>query len=86
MKNGFKSKEIYTAFEDVVGPEYICDDPVIMPSYHWTEFAAVILPEEHRRSAGHGQAVQQAQDKFRPICTGWTGMFPKGIICWICDG
>ena len=28
------SKEIYSAFEDVVGPENICDDPVIMPSYY----------------------------------------------------
>ena len=38
------SKEIYTAFEDVVGAENICDDPAIMPAYHSTEFAAVILP------------------------------------------
>ena len=27
------SKDIYSAFEDVVGPEYICNDPAIMPSY-----------------------------------------------------
>ena len=39
------SKDIYSAFEDVVGAEYICDDPVIMPSYHATEFAAIVLPE-----------------------------------------
>ena len=39
------SKEIYSALEDVVGAEYLCDDPVIMPSYYGNDFAAIILPE-----------------------------------------
>ena len=73
------SKDIYAAFEDVVGPEYICDDPVIMPSYHSTEFAAVVLPE----NTAEVQAIVKLCNKhkiiFRPICTGWTGSFAKGI-------
>ncbi len=74
------SKDIYTAFEDVVGPEYICADPVIMPSYHSTEFAAVILPE----NTAEVQAIVRLCNKhkiiFRPICTGWTGSFAKGSL------
>jgi glycolate oxidase len=74
------SKDVYTAFEDVVGQEYICDDPVIMPSYHSTEFAAVILPQ----NTAEVQAIVRLCNKhkliFRPVCTGWTGSFPKGSI------
>jgi glycolate oxidase len=74
------SKEIYKEFEDVVGEENICDDPVIMPSYFQTEFAAVILP----KNTVEVQAIVRLCNKhkliFRPICTGWSGMFPKNII------
>jgi glycolate oxidase len=74
------SKDIYSAFEDVVGEENICDDPAIMPSYHSTEFAAVILP----KNTAEVQAVVKLCNKyklvFRPVCTGWTGQFPPGII------
>ena len=51
-------KEIYKEFESVVGEENICDDPVIMPSYYNTEFAAVIqvLTEEvSRRERDRGE-------------------------------
>jgi glycolate oxidase len=69
------SKDVYSAFEDVVGPEYICDDPVIMPSYYATEFAAVILP----KNTAEVQAIVKLCNKhklpFRPVCTGWTGTF-----------
>ena len=74
------SKEVYKEFEAVVGEENICDDPAIMPSYYSTEFAAVILPG----NTAEVQAVVKLCNKhklmFRPICTGWSGMFPKGII------
>jgi len=74
------SKDIYKAFEDVVGEEYICDDPAIMPSYHSAELAAVILPE----NTAEVQAIVKLCNKYklrcRAVCTGWTGMFPKGII------
>jgi len=54
------SKEIYKAFEDIVGPQYICDDPAIMPAYYQTKFAAVILPKKHCGSSGDRQIMQQA--------------------------
>ena len=74
------SKDIYSAFEDVVGAEYICDDPVIMPSYHATEFAAVILPENTAQVQTIVQLCNRYRLHFRPVCTGWTGKFTKGAI------
>jgi glycolate oxidase len=74
------SKEIYKAFEDIVGPQYICDDPAIMPAYHQTQFAAVILP----KNTAEVQAIVKLCNKhklvFRAVCTGWTGAFPPNII------
>jgi glycolate oxidase len=74
------SKEVYKQFEDVVGEENICDDPAIMPSYYSTEFAAVILPGNTAEVQAVVKLCNKNKIKFRPICTGWTGMFPKGII------
>jgi glycolate oxidase len=74
------SKDIYSAFEDVVGEENICNDPAIMPSYHSTEFAAVILPKNTLEVQAIVRLCNKHKLKFRPVCTGWTGMFPPGII------
>jgi glycolate oxidase len=74
------SKDIYSAFEDVVGPEYICNDPAIMPSYHGTEFAAVILPRNTTEVQAIVKLCNTFKLRFRPVCTGWTGMFPPGIV------
>jgi glycolate oxidase len=74
------SKDIYKAFEDVVGEEYICDDPAIMPSYHSAELAAVILPENTAEVQAIVKLCNKYKLQFRAVCTGWTGMFPKGII------
>jgi glycolate oxidase len=74
------SKDIYSAFEDVVGEEYICNDPVIMPSYHSTEHAAVILPQNTAEVQAIVRLCNKFKLRFRPVCTGWTGMFPPGII------
>jgi glycolate oxidase len=73
-------KEVYQAFEDVVGEENICDDPAIMPSYFGTEFAAVILPGNTEEVQAIIKLCNKHKVQFRPICTGWTGVFPKGII------
>ncbi len=74
------SKEVYKEFECVVGEENICDDPAIMPAYYNNKFAAVILPG----NTAEVQAVVKLCNKhklvFRPICTGWSGMFPPDII------
>jgi glycolate oxidase len=74
------SKEIYKEFEDVVGEENIGDDPAIMPSYYNTEFAAVILPGNTLEVQALIRLCNKHKLQFRPICTGWSGMFPKGII------
>ena len=39
------SKEVYSAFENIVGAEYISNDPAMMPAYHQVQFAAIILPK-----------------------------------------
>jgi glycolate oxidase len=74
------SKEVYKEFEDVVGEENICADPAIMPSYYNTEFAAVILPGNTAEVQALVKLCNKHRLQFRPICTGWSGMFPKGII------
>jgi glycolate oxidase len=74
------SKDIYQAFEDVVGAENICDDPVIMPSYHSADLAAVILPKNTDEVQAIVKLCNKYKLQFRAVCTGWTGMFPKGIV------
>jgi len=74
------SRDIYREFEDVVGPEYISDDPVIMPSYFSTEFAAVILPKNTEEVQAIVKLCNKHKIPFRAVATGWTGGFPSGII------
>ena len=74
------NKDIYKEFEDVVGAENICDDPAIMPAYYNTEFAAVLLPGNTAEVQAAVKLCNKHKLMFRPICTGWSGMFPKGII------
>src|SRR4030043_264540 len=74
------SKEVYKEFEDVVGVENICDDPAIMPAYHKVEFDAVILPKNTAEVQAIVKLCNKSKLKFRPVCTGWSGMFPPGII------
>lgn len=74
------SNDVYSAFEDVVGKENICNDPGIMPSYHSTEFAAVILPKNTAEVQAIVRLCNKRNIKFRPVCTGWTGTFPPGIL------
>ena len=74
------SKDLYSAFEDVVGPEYICDDQVIMHSYHATEFAAVVLPKDTAEVQAIVKLCNKHKLPFRPVCTGWTGKFSKGTL------
>jgi glycolate oxidase len=74
------SKDVYREFEDVVGPEYICDDPTIMPSYHGVEHAAVILPENTAQVQAIVKLCNKHKLQIAAISTAWTGMFPPGII------
>ena len=74
------SRDVYSAFEDVVGAEYICDDPLIMPSYFSTDFAAITLPKNTEEVQAIVRLCNKYKLRFRPICTGWTGGFPPGSI------
>jgi len=74
------NKDIYKEFEDIVGPEYICDDPVIMPSYHGTAFAAVILPGNTAQVQAIIKLCNKHRISFRPVCTGWTGKFDPDFL------
>jgi glycolate oxidase len=74
------SKEVYKEFEDVVGEENICDDPVIMPAYYSVDFAAVILPGNTAEVQAVVKLCNKHKLKFRPICTGWSGQFQPGIV------
>ena len=74
------SRYVYSAFEDVVGAEYICDDPLIMPSYFSTDFAAITLPKNTEEVQAIVRLCNKYKQKIRPICTGWTGKFPNGLV------
>jgi glycolate oxidase len=74
------SKDVYKAFEDIVGAENICDDPAIMPSYHKTQFAAIILPASTAEVQSIVKLCNRHKLQFRPICTGWSGKFAEGTI------
>lgn len=74
------SRDVYAEFEAVVGPEYICDDPVIMYSYHNTQHAAVLLPENTAQVQAIMKLCNKHKVRFRPVCTGWTGKFDPGMI------
>ena len=74
------SKEMYAAFEDVVGAENICDDPAIMPAYHNTKFAVVILPKDTAQVQSIIKLCNNFKLQFRPICTGWSGKFVEGTV------
>ncbi len=74
------SKDIYSAFEDVVGEENISDDPAIMPAYHSAKLAAVILPKNTAEVQAILRLCNRYKLVFRAVCTGWTGMFPDGIV------
>jgi glycolate oxidase len=73
-------KDVYKEFEDVVGVENICADPAIMPAYYGVDFAAVILPGNTAEVQSIVKLCNKHKLQFRPICTGWSGMFPPGII------
>jgi glycolate oxidase len=74
------SKEIYQSFEDIVGPENICNDPAMMPAYFNTEFGAVTLPA----NTAEVQAILKLCNRFKipfgVVSSGWGAMLPPGTI------
>ena len=74
------SIDIYKEFEDVVGVDNICDDPAIMPAYKDNQFGAVIMPGNTLEVAAIVKLCNKHKIIFRPICTGWTGVFVPGSL------
>jgi glycolate oxidase len=74
------NKELYQALEDVVGADNICDDPLIMPAYFSTDFAAIVLPKNTAEVQAIVRLCNKYKQPMRPICTGWTGRFPSGLL------
>jgi FAD/FMN-containing dehydrogenase len=72
------SANIYKEFEDVVGPDNICDDPLIMPAYRDTDFAAIIMPQNTVEVAAIVKLCNKHKIVFSLFCTGWTGFFAAG--------
>ena len=74
------SKDVYKEFENVVGPEFICNDPAIMSTYHETEHAAVMLPENTAQVQAILKLCNKHNISFCATSTAWTGTFNSGII------
>jgi glycolate oxidase len=74
------SKEMYQAFEDIVGAEYVCEDPAIMPAYFSIEFGAVTLPANTAEVQAIVKLCNRLKLPFGAISSGWGGMFPAGTI------
>ena len=73
-------KEVYKELEDVVGEEYICNDPAIMPSYHGSDLGAVILPENTAQVQAIIKTCNRHNLRFSAVATGWTGAFEKDVL------
>ncbi len=80
------SKDAYRALEDIVGPEYISDDPAFMDSYAFEWLAETVRPNQSHYmprpvavvlpgSTEEVQAVTKVCNKYhiklKPISTGW---------------
>ena len=77
------AKDQYLALEEIVGPDYISDDPVIMYSYSWrsglyasTEdfvpcFEAVLLPEKTEEVQKIVKLCNKFGLRFKACSTGW---------------
>ena len=75
------SKEIYKAFEDIVGEENICGEPAIMPSYHNAEIGAVVLPKDTEEVQAVVRLCNREKIPFTVMSTGFIrANMPKGCI------
>src|SRR4030042_261991 len=73
-------RDVYREFEDVVGAEYICDDPAIMPSYHGVKHAAVVLPANTAQVQSIIKLCNKHKLRFSAVSTAGQRMFRPGII------
>jgi glycolate oxidase len=76
-------KDVYRAFEDVVGPENISDDPAVLDSYAWRSglvaktdkfvprFEAIILPDNTAEVQAVIRLCNRVGLQFKASSTGW---------------
>jgi len=75
------SKEIYAEIENIVGPENICGDPAIMPSYHDSEIGAVVLPKDAEEVQAIVKLCNKHKIQFIAMSTGFIrAQIPRGSI------
>lgn len=74
------SKEVYKEFEDIVGPEFISNDPTVMLTYHDVQHAAVVLPENTAQVQAIVKLCNRLKLAYTATSTAWTGNFPDGLI------
>src|SRR5659263_125186 len=74
------TKEMYKAFEDIVGKENICNDPALMPAYYNTQFGAVTLPADTAQVQAIIKLCNRLKVPFGAVSSGWGGMYPEGTI------
>ena len=76
-------KDQYKAFEDIIGPEYICDTPEVLYSYSWRSglyaspasfsplFEAVLLPRTTEEIQKIVKLCNKFKVQFKASSTGW---------------
>ena len=76
-------REQYVAFEDVLGPENISTDPVILDAYSWRSglyagmdkftprFEAIVLPESTKEVQAIVRLCNRFNLQFKASSTGW---------------
>jgi len=74
------SKEVYKEFADVVGDEFISNDPALWPCYYGVEFSAIVLPKNTAQVQAIVKLCNKHKINFRATCTGWTGTFAPGTL------
>jgi len=77
------SQDTYRAFEDIVGPENISDDPAVLDSYAWRSglvaklekfvprFEAVTLPKDTAEVQAIVKLCNRCKLQFKASSTGW---------------
>jgi glycolate oxidase len=84
-------REVYQALEEIVGPEYISEEPAILDAYalHWglkaftgnpfgTRHEAVVLPGNTEEVRAIVKKCNEHEIKFKAMSTGWGSMNGAG--------
>jgi glycolate oxidase len=70
------NKEAYLEIEEVVGPQYISDDPAVQDSYRSRDLT-IVLPANTEQVASIIKICNKYRVTFKAVSTGWA-FFPPG--------